>query len=55
MKYRTQILGPLFTATGGFILGYGADLITLLEALNGIQAVSLLVIAIGLYKWADME
>lgn len=55
MKYKTQFLGPLFTATGGFILGFGANVITLLEALQGISAVSTLMIAIMLFKWADME
>lgn len=55
MNYRTQFLGPLFTATGGFIVGFGADVITLTEALQGVTAVSSLMIAIMLYKWADME
>lgn len=55
MKYKTQFLGPLFTGTGGFILGFGADVITLGQALDGITAVSTLMIAITLFKWADME
>jgi len=55
MKYRTQFLGPLFTATGGFIVGFGADVITLAEALQGISSVSTLMIAVMLFKWADME
>jgi len=54
INYRTQFLGPLFTAVGGFILGFGANIITLTEALNGITAVSVLMIAIMRYKWADV-
>lgn len=55
MDYKTQFLGPLFTAVGGFILGYGANIITLLEALNGIQAVSVLMLSIMAYKWSDVQ
>jgi len=55
LNYRTQFLGPLFTATGGFIVGFGADVISLLEALQGVSAVSTLMIAVMLFKWADME
>lgn len=55
MNYRTQLLGPLFTSIGAFILGYGAKLITLNEALNGITAVSALTIVVMMYKWADMQ
>lgn len=55
MKYRTQFLGPLFTATGGFIVASTTNVITLAEALDGITAVSTLMIAVMLYKWADME
>lgn len=55
MKYRTQILGPLFTATGGLIVSHAAGYTTLLESLTGITAASTLTIAILLFKWADVE
>jgi len=55
LKYRTQLLGPLFTATGGFIVASTTGVISLGEALQGVTAVSTLMIAIMLYKWADME
>jgi len=55
MKYKTQFLGPLFTGVGGLIVGFGADITTLDQTLNGITAVSTLMIAIMLYKWADVE
>lgn len=54
LKYKTQFLGPLFTGVGGLMVGFGADIITLDQTLNGITAVSTLMIAIMMYKWADV-